>query len=389
VVLVATIVGFVSLLGPDFIHSFADLLFGRSSGLLPAFGILGFLSASSINAAWRILPGVRTWLRHLAATDREQRRAVTLALVAAQVPYLFLLSCLAALELTSSSAGNRVSAVKWAALPVLAWGAALLALPVRRRLLVGVLVLLAAPLAALGSWWTLLAGAVALLAADNLAGSFSKIPAPRPRRHATRGLPFWITIRATGWRLPAALLVAFLPWLAATAFVHNNRLPAHDRLRAAILGGAVSCVVLAAQFANLLAKRRPTWHWSRSLPWSARQRVLWDALWLTAMAGSILALTGWTDSRAVAPLLAGLPCLALRAAAATRARSAGGRSPATQVLTEGLPAAALLALQPLSAVAFFVAAPFVLDWAAERDRGEKLGAWRPLVSGDPQGERTS
>jgi hypothetical protein len=265
-------------------------------------------------------------------------------------------------------------------------------------------------LAGLGSW-TALAAALALLAAADLAAGQPGSPRaawrsrfgwgagqpgfPRYPRSGkstgsgwdVRSLPARIAWRALGWRLARGYGLALLPWLAAALFCRNNRLVPLHVVRAALLGGGASCVVLLASLAGALALRRPAWPWARSLPWPARRRVLDDAALLGVCCLPLPVLAGALAPAAVPPLAALVPWLAVRAAGAIRRPAERRLGAAGEILMEGLPLAGLVALLPWSAAILLAALPLAVRAAAARERRQKVGAWmerRHLPAGDPQ-----
>ena len=395
---VAVTIGVMAFLREDFVEALGLLLFGATGSLPTALVVLGSAVAVAAVAAPRVCAGLG-WLRHLPVAGASQRRAVTAAVALAQAPWLAILALLVA-----EAAGHpgAATAAHLAGLPVIALAAAQLALQPWRR--PGALppAIGAGLLAGLGSW-LVLAAALALVAASDLAAGpplrrsrrtaapaigapamLAALAAPAPRW----SLPARIGWRALGWGRVRAYAIALVPWLAANFFSRNNQLSPTHAARAALLGGAVSCVCLLAALAVTLGARRPAWPWSRSLPWSARQRVLGDAVLLGAHAVPLLALTAAVSPAAVPALAALLPLLAVRAAGALRrpvtSRQGGA---AGEIVMEGLLLAGLAALLPWAAAAMLAAVPLALRTAAARERRQKLGAWHErqhLAAGDPQ-----
>jgi hypothetical protein len=390
-VLVAA-VGGVTLLGEDFLHSFSVLLWGPGSaggsGVLIAAACYGVAAG----AAPRVCRGLDGWLRHLPIHGVAQRRAAGLAIAVSQTP---LLIGFTALSLVATQIG-RATFLDVLSLWVCAMAAALLAMPVERPWLARPLALASSVVAVSGGWPLLAAGTVLLIGADLAAGAL-----PRDKRVSLAGrgtrraigpwtgrlVELLVTWRALRWRALSAASAVLLPLACAWAFVaHNELAPRHVRL-AALLGGASAVVFLCADLAEVLGARRPAWPWSRSLPWSARRRVLFDAGFLAAHALPAVVVTAWIDAPSSLAVLAITPWLAVRAAGAMRRAPERRTGASGEILIEGLLLAAAVALLPWLAVLAPLATPWALRVAAERERRQKVSRWlelHHLAVGDPQ-----
>jgi hypothetical protein len=167
---------------------------------------------------------------------------------------------------------------------------------------------------------------------------------------------------------------------------HNELAPRHVRL-AALLGGGCAVVFLFSDLGEVLGARRPAWPWSRSLPWSAERRVLFDACFLTALALPAIVLTGWIDPPSSLAVLAITPWLAARAAGAMRRAPERRTGASGEILMEGLLLAAAVALLPWIAILPPLFTPWAVRAAAERERRQKVSRWldlHHLAVGDPQ-----
>jgi hypothetical protein len=390
-VLVAA-VGGITLLGTDFINSFSALLWGPQSKGGSGVLIAALCYGVAVSAAPRVCRGLDGWLRHLPIGGGAQRRAAALAIAVAQTPLLIGLAILS-LAATKFGRGTFVDAL---CLLVCAAAAALVAMPVERWLLTRPLALAAAVVAVSGSWLHLGAGIVLLAVADLCAG---ELPREKHRSLAGKGtkraIGKWtghlvelrIAWRALRWRLVSALAAGLLPLAGAAAFVaHNELAPQHVRL-AALLGGGCSVVFLFADLGEVLGAHRPAWPWARSLPWSARRRVLFDAGFLAAHALPTILLTAWIDPLSSLAVLAVTPWLAARAAGAMRRAPERRTGASGEILMEGLLLAAAVALIPWISLLAPFAAPWAVRAAAERDRKQKVSRWlelHHLAAGDPQ-----
>lgn len=373
------------LLGTDFLTSMARVLFGeRSSGGTAVLFAAVFLGAAA-EAAPRVCRGLGGWMRHLPVSGLAHRRAAGLAVAIAQTPLLLgflFLACYASL----APAALLADALK---LAVTALAAALCATPVERRWRPLPLALAAAVLAGSGGWGALGVATLLLAAADLSAGPLARSGSPAAhlsRRSRGTLIELRIAWRALGASLFGALALGLLPVGAAFAFTHNNALaPEHVRL-AARLGAGLGAVAVLAQMGESLAVRRPAWPWSRSLPWSAAQRVRSDA-WILGLHALPLTLVAVRISPAALAVLTILPLLAVRAAGAMRRAPERRTGAAGEIFFEGALLSALVALLPWAALLALAAVPWGLRAAAERERRQKVSRWlelHHLAVGDPQ-----
>jgi hypothetical protein len=371
----------------DFLRNLSAILFtGRgSSGLLVAAISLGVAGT----AAPRICRGLAGWVRHLPASGVAHRRAATLAVAVAQLPFLIGLAGLASLAVKDRA--TLATVILGLAGTTLATAVA--TVPARRSLLTRVLALPAAALTASGHGVWIAAGFILLLAADAAAGPLGRPASARhPRARGEEDPRLFearIAWRALGWKLAEAYVAGLLPVGAAALFVANNRAELSSRhvLLAALLGGGVGLVLFLAETGEALAARRPAWPWLRSLPGSAAERVRTDALFLAAHALPLLAVAAWIDPRAALPLAGALPCLAALTAGALRRAPERRTGAAGEILLQGGLAAALLALLPWLALLLLPLTLPILAAAATRERRQKVSRWlelHHLAAGDPQ-----
>jgi hypothetical protein len=386
--LVAAVAG-AMLLGDDFLISFAKMLFGPGSTGGTWMLIVAMAAGAASAAAPRVCRGLGGWLRHLPVDGLAHRRAAALAVAVAELPLLILLAVLS----LYGAAGREAFAVDALALAVTALATAVAPVPAKRRLASTPLALAAALVAGSGSWLALAAGTGLLVAADAVAGPLARMGAPSHVHGRGLGGP-WIEARiawrALGWRLAGAYAAGLLPLLACFAFANNNDqlAPAHQRL-ATLLGGGWAVVLLFAQLAESLAVRRPSWPWSRSLPWPAARRVGADAILLALHTLPLFALGAWLAPVPWALLgpAALVPLLSLRAAGAMRRAPERRTGASGEILGEGLFLAALVSLLPWTALLALPAVPWALKAAAERERAQKVSRWleiHHMAAGDPQ-----
>ena len=377
--ILAAVVGGMMLLGVDFINSFGLLLFGNSGGLIIAFACLGVAWI----AAPRICRGLDGWMRHLPVSGLAHRRAAMIAIAAAQASLLLLLLFFAAAAAKNGADPYPSLVGLLVALPA----AALAAMPV--RLLARPLALTAAFLPFSGGWLPVVLGALLLIVSDAIAGPLRKrAPAISLNRKRTgRWLEARIVWRALGGSILGAYLTGLLPLGAALLFVRNNELaPVYVRL-GALLGGCTAVVLLLASLGESLAVRRPAWPWSRSLPWTARQRVLFDSFFLGAHALPLVLLTGLIEPLAAVAVLLVIPLLGARTAGAVRRAPERRTGASGEILVEGMLLAFAVALLPWVSLLALIGTPFAVNAAAERERRQKVSRWQEihhLAVGDPQ-----
>jgi hypothetical protein len=178
--------------------------------------------------------------------------------------------------------------------------------------------------------------------------------------------------------LPGAWGGAALPLLACAAFLRHNTLSSTVADGAARLAGTLAVTLVIASLARALTLRRPPWAWARSLPQSARARVLWDTAILAGAAFPAAAATAWLRGCGPSwgPVLLALPWLALR----------GRHTDAARLLAEGAFAAAWIALVPWLACVLPALAPWALRAAVGAERALSPHVWqerRHLPGGDP------
>ncbi len=326
--------------------------------------------------------GLAGWARSLPAGDLSHRLTLCAAVVAATSPFAVVAAVIAA------GAGLPLDPSRVPGLALAGGAGAIAALPVRRRVLAAP-VALAAAWAALDLGWAGVAGGMATTAAAIVIGGPLEL-ARRPRRIGAamrRGrLQPWIAARAAGWRVvgPAAAAAATL--LAGAAFLTNNELSAAVAEAATRGAGVASVAVLCAGLAEILAQRRPTWPWARSLPTSASGRVLEDAFLLAVPATAAAASTLFLMPAATPEVIASVPAIALLAAGAMRRAAERSSGASGEVLAGGLLAAAWIALLAPVAWVLLLAAPLLLRWACDRDRRLRVSSWlerHHLAAGDP------
>ena len=346
----------------------------------------------------RIVLGATGWTRSLPSTTAATRRAAVAALCTTQgfAVFVGLVAPLAALVFYHA----RLSAPKLVALPLMVTAAAMLVLPVRNT--AGPIFALAALILAVpGGWLVTVISAIALLLADRTAGAVVPL---RRRRSAhpsavARGssatapaapIRRWIaiTIRAlpTASAVGALLLPAALVLFAWAVRRHAPAAMPGTTIAAIRACGAVALAALVAGIANVVLKRRPVWPWSRSLPWSARQRVIGDfallagVLLLVPLALLLIAPIPALDLVALVPPVAASGAAALRSGAHRLTGAAAECVAITAVL------GALVGISPVFCAPILLVTAPLLFIALRRERTTPATRWNELhhdAAGDP------
>ncbi len=281
---------------------------------------------SALAAGRRAVLGTRGWESSLPIGARSGRRAFVAALVVSQilVIVLWVLFWTGGVALGGTPRPASLVAVLWVAA-----AAATAATPFARwwpRVLGwGALV------SAAHGGWAGMAGATVLLGATDrwgggLAGRRSRRRRPHPARLSRLALSL-LAWRSLGWRVPALVAGSLLPVAAAWLTLRNNAVLSPGEASVIVRGGAaVATAWVIGGLAANLTLRRPPWGWSRSLPWSARARVLSDAGFLFVLAVPALTAGLVLDAGAAWPTLGFGLYLAARGAGAVRrnAESASG-----------------------------------------------------------------
>ena len=136
---------------------------------------------------------------------------------------------------------------------------------------------------------------------------------------------------------------------------------------------AITATVLA--MATLLNARRPSWAWSRSLPWSARRRVAADAGLLLLVASPLLIPTFYLRFPSGLSVFLLLAFLAVRLPGRMRNSLRGLTRLGAWTYIEALLAALLTSVQPMTALVLGLASPLVLEASARREKSKWVSTW--------------
>ncbi len=364
------------LLRPELFHSLmAQILDGGF--LLSGITTTAFFLITAQFASRRIGLGLCGWIRHLPAEGNVHRRMAVITIFIAQVPVLAIMAGLAIIAMKL----YRVSSMPYLiGLPLAGLSCGLIVLPVKRKLITRSLAALAALGFSSNNWPFFAGGIVLLIAADTLSGPIVQ-KKKRTRFHRPfKGTFFVLAVnwRALRWRIiiPYSLSLPFLG--AAQLFIVNNNPDAVLAGQVIRFGGALSQILLCAVFANMLASRRPPWPWVRSLPWSAKARILWDAFFVGLHMIPLLFLIGAMNWGSMFPLAASLPFFAAYSAHAIRLAPELTTGAAGKILLLGIFYALFLCLIPWSSLCFLALTPFILLQGIKADKHQKVSRWLEL-----------
>jgi hypothetical protein len=181
-------------------------------------------------------------------------------------------------------------------------------------------------------------------------------------------------------------LTAALPVTLAWFFVRNNALTDTQFALGVRTGCGLGVALLMLELAGHLRAHRPPWGWSRSLPWSSRQRLLHDAAFLTAGGLPVLAVAVWLDPRAAIPVAALLPYCGLRLAASLRPTESHITRLGARTVVEVLACTLAAAVTAWSAWLLLLMLPWAVHAGERCEQQLKVGLWlerEHATSGDP------
>lgn len=171
---------------------------------------------------------------------------------------------------------------------------------------------------------------------------------------------------------------------AGALFLRNNDLSDPHAAGAERLASMCALALAAALLVGQLAARRSRWPWARSLPWSARRRVLIEASQIALALVPVVVVCVLATPGGALSALAALPFVALRATSQQLLPSR--LPPGLRTGLEILPAAALCALVPFFSLILLGLVPVWLRLAVGAERDWAASAWRELehsAEGDP------
>ena len=364
------IIVFLQMYPIAFVTSIATDVFALQPPI-PIYMLLGGLCF--LLPAWAaplMLSGLSGWVRHLPLSQVGNRRGLTFALVTVQVPLAILLSLLAIVAHTH----GRTIFLPVLRLALLLVAGAFAAVPSRRQPMTASLSVAAAICATAGGWVWMILALILLAAVDLVAGTLRDVPPARALRPAGPLFSARVAMRALGPAAAGPYMVSLVPIGAALLFTANNTPPPGIAAGVARFGGALSLTFFISGIVDRLLVRRPVWPWARSLPWSAANRILADAMLLTALGLPVIILAGALDPGAALHVAAVLPVLALRGASFVR-RARERKTGAGGLLLEGFFVSATVALVDWTWIIWLAATPAAFLAARKADVSLKATRW--------------
>jgi hypothetical protein len=375
--LVALIFALYYIFRIEFFVLLAQALFVDIGNLVSAL----FFSAVSLGtaaiAAPRICLGLTGWIRHLPLSSQTNRRLAGLAIFAALIPVLVFLAVPHIILLKNLEIPLTIHVLGF---PFLGLASALCVLPVQRKRLARPLAVAACLLSVMGKWPLLLAGVLAIVVCDLVSGPLLPV---RKRPHFHGGLKGYLLYATISWRalklrFLASYIFALLVIGASALFISNNSFNPYLSTKALLFGGALSLAIVCAGTGSILASRRPSWPWARSLPWSARQRIVMDSLFLGVHAIPLLVLVAIINISAAAPLALSLPLLTIHTSLVIRRSSEYRMGVSGKIFMLGLPGSFLITLLPFISFFYLASAPLALKYAIKEERCQKVSRWLEL-----------
>ncbi len=359
---------------------------GASRGVFAAIAL-----AFAGTAAPRVLVGARGWMGSLPVDGRSAWRAAVVALCMAQLAVAtFVPICVPAAAVAYHAV---VSPAKVASLAVMIVAVAATALPSRRRH-TRLIAACGVGLSVMGTWPTIVASIVCLAITDALS---PEIVGPRYEKRRPpltsridSALAIWIR---AGWRAmrPQGIAASAALPLVVGSFAYfitanNPELARSTAATVVRVCGVISLGLFTGALANALLATRQPWTWARSLPWSARHRVLADAC-LLGIPLCAVPLALWAVNATQALVVASLLPLASTSASAA-IRGAGNRQTgaAGECMVVVLGVGGAIAIWPLMSLGAIAASPVFVWLGARRDRNRVATRWVELhhtAAGDP------
>jgi hypothetical protein len=352
---------------------------GAGAGSGPLVGLTLIAYALARDGVQRLTLGLGGWTRSLPLNGVHHRRGVMYGLPIIQLPLMAAVLIAAFLTVLAYDRPLAYAKLLGAPLALVAAGAAVI--PSRRWFVGMPLFAASAVLASLGRWPLLGIAIVLFIIADLTAGAlrFAAIrqAVVSPAAPGTLRL-FRFTWRALGLRLLVPLPVALLALAAAWFYSRNNHLSLADTGFVARLWTAIAIALYVGGVGDIIAGRRPTWPWLRSLPWSSHDRAIDDSIAIGLPALGIAFASLVVDVRTVIFALAVLIPLSALASALLH----GARRRLTRVsgplIVVGILLGTTGAFYPWFAAIALATTPLLLRFAAWRDRREIATGWKEL-----------
>lgn len=383
---------------PEALLTFERFMIGivsRSATSGPRMLFAAIAAALGATAVPRVMLGTSGWMRSLPVDARTRRRAAVAAITAAQA--IIAISLVVFAIIVRGVLHDPLDWPRIAGVPIMMVAIAGTLLP-RQSILMRALDAIAIAAAIKGTGSTVLAALILVLISNTLhpAMDAPTVPkaAPKPvalashRVRSPRALWLRTTWRAVGMRrMVDAALAAALPCAFAYFITRNNpQLPIGTVQRVARICCAIALALFAASTTNALVASRQPWSWARSLPWSALDRVIIDAIVLGAPLIVVVAAVAPVHWPSALVMLCMVPFVGALCAGALRGGAMKQFGAAGLCVTITIPAGVFVAIWPGLAVLLLAITPFVLRWAAARERDSRATRFAELrhsATGDP------
>jgi hypothetical protein len=369
-------------LGPDFFNAFTAALL-KGGYFLSAIPTTFFALTVALLAAPRVGNGLTGWMRHLPMLANTSRRIAGIVLLITILPILIIF---ALLSLAAANHYHLNVTPYLLGLPLVGMAAALFGLPVKRRHLSRPLLVMACLSFSSLDWYLLFTGMVMLISADIISG-----PILQTRRRKafspTRSFHFIANWRAVRLRLIIPYLLSFIVYLFLFLFISNNPYDYHQTNMAIRLAVGMSLIIFCASLSHILALRRPPWSWSRSLPWSARQRICKDAQFMMFHLVPLVVVSAVIRWQLIPFILCVLPPLVLYSTKAIYRISSGRVCVLGNIFLTGMLATFLFGLFPYVSLVFLAMTPWLIKQAAAEDKYLPVSQWEEvshIAEGDSQ-----
>jgi hypothetical protein len=328
-------------------------------------------------AARRICLGLNGWIRHLPGNSHTHRRTAAISILFAQLPILVILAVLVSI----ASKLFKISATPYlAGLPLLGLSCGLCVLPVKQKIITRPMAVLAGICFSSNNWGILVGGVLLLTVADSLSGH---LVLKKKRSKIHRQIKSMFFVVSLNWR--AIRLRPLIPYLFSLAifgttqlFLVNNNPSPQLAERVIRFGGTLSMVVFCSIFTNMLASRRPPWPWVRSLPLSAKSRIVWDSSFVSLLLLPLLFLVGLMNLKSMLALVASLPLFSVYSSYSIRHAPESLAGASGKVLLYGSIGSLFLCLIPWVSLFFLAITPLVLKEAIKAEKHQKVSQWLEL-----------
>jgi hypothetical protein len=371
-----TVFALFYVLRPEFFHDLISAFISSGPLFMGFFSSVVSLSTAAMVSP-RICHGLDGWIRHLPSAARLQRRLASLAVFISQLPLLLLLALLAFyayrdLEISASA--------YLLGIPILGLASAHSVLPVKPKMIIRPLAMVACVFSSSGNWVFLSGGIILLITADSLSSPLFLSKKPSRFQNALKGPGLYMTIswRALRLRIFIHYVLSLLVLGFAFLFIHNNELHSSLVVKSICLGGALSLTLFYALAANLLVARRPPWPWFRSLPLSAGKRILMDSLFLGIQTIPLLFIITVMNAKAVWPVVISLPPFTVYASYAIRQAPEFRTGAAGKILLYGMVGTLSIGLIPHISFAYMALTPRAFLYAVKAEQGQKVSRWHEL-----------